>query len=533
MKRFSCSIKSRLTGVLLGFVFLFSLVSLSGCAAGGERKNDSGGSSNKSSEGKSGSNSSGVINAGSDSNTNSSTGGADDVFISRNSVFFYDGTDAFLVGLAGKEIYTVPKEDKESFSATVSLYGDKAIIHESYGKCYYFDGNAPVLIEEEASDPVISPDGSSCAYGKYDEEGAFHLYRYSNGVSQPVTFDENKHCDCFLLSFDGKYVGYSVIDEDGKNHSYLWDNDIIDLGTDCYILAVSANADFIYYSTDNLGERDFYIQSGLNSDQKVLVDHCGYSREPAMYFNYDGTEMLIDAYSTSDKVYIKGEPCASFFGFPFFLDQTIVIDNSNFSADITITNVRTLSNVIASIFDSPYISFYFIGEDGKLEAFAEDVYYAGARIVNGNHEIICRVEDRIVKYTEKKGKVQQETLISQNANDLFVAQDGSRFFYLDEGGALYYVEGSKKPVLAAEAGDESSYGVYVLGGRVFDNRYLYYSVNGEMFVTDGSKAEKLGGLFENLKELHIGSCFVWIITELDNEEHVFVSRDGVSFMQME
>lgn len=537
MERDNHSRNEKWTGIMLGILVLTMILLLNGCSSGGAKKNDSGGSSNDSSDGKKGNNSTSSIKAGSNSNKNSSNSGANDVLISRNTVFFYDGTNAFFVGLAGKEIDTVSKEEGESYRAKVSLYGDKAVIYDVFGKLYYYDGNTPVLIDDDVSDVIISPDGSTCVYEKYDEESNFYLYWYSNGVCKLVTYEDvsNHYCDHFLLSFDGKYVGYSVIDDDGSHHSYLCDSDnnVIDLGKEYYILAVSTNADYLYYSTDALGERDFYIQCGLQSDKRVLVDHCGDHNAPNMYFNYDGTEMLIDAYSTSDKVYVKGEPGASVAGTPFFLDQTIVLGNGNFSSGITLTNVKTFMNVITAIYDSPYISYYFIGNDGILETFADNVYYSGSKIVSGNHEIICRVEDRIVKFTEKKGKVQQETLVSQNADSLFVAEDGSRFFYRDESGALYFVEGSKKTKLAAETSDEWSYPIRIPNGRVFDNKYLYYGINDDYYVTDGSKTDKLGGVFGDLKELHVDNCYVWMITEYDRVEHVFASSDGLNFTQLE
>ncbi len=525
MNRFTCRLKKQLAGILIGIILLSALVPLSGCSTGDGKKS--------SSNGDKGSSSTGNVRIDTGAGKNS---GANDVLISRNLIFFYDGTDAFFVGMAGKELYTVPKEDGETFRVKVSLYGDKAIVCESYGKCYYFDGNAPVLIGEEVTDAIISPDGSSCAYSTYDEECNYYLYRYSNGASQLVLYEDvdNHYCDQVLLSFDGKYVGYSIID-DGSEHSYLWENDnsVIDLGRNYYILAVSTDADYLYYSTDALGERDFYIQCGVNSDKKVQVDHCGYNSDPNMYFNYDGTEMLIDAYSMPDKVYVKGEPYAKSIWSPYFLDQTIKLGNANFSAGIIMTNVKTLKNVITSSFYSPNISFIFISEDGEPEDFVKDAYRAGVRIFNGNREIICRMEDRIVKFTEKKGKVQQETLVSQNVNDLFVAEDGSRFFYREDSGALYYVEGSKKAKQIAETCDEWSYPISTPNDQVFDNKYLYFSIDGEMCVTDGSKTEKIDGVFGSLKELDVYSYFVLIITELDRVEHAFVSSDGLSFTQLE
>ena len=314
---------------------------------------------------------------------------------------------------------------------------------------------------------------------------------------------------------------------------YLWDHGVIDLGTEKYLLAVSTDAKYIYYSTDALGERDFCIQLGPTSDTVIEFAHYGYDNAPDLVFNYDGSEVILDRLYGWDELYIKGEKSARMSGTTFFPNTAIWRSNGSPSASVFSANVKTYANGLYYIYDSPLISFYFIGNNGIIEDFAIDVYKSGATPVKGNSEIICRVDDRIIRYIEKGGKVSEETLVSQNATDLSVAEDGSRFYYQDNNHALYLVEGKKKAKLVAEAVDEWPYGFRLFGNKVFNNKYVYYLSNGNLYCADGDQTQKIDVLNGTLKELHLESSFVWIITTLDRRDCVYYSSDGLNFRQLE
>jgi sugar lactone lactonase YvrE len=371
---------------------------------------------------------------------------------------------------------------------------------------------------------VISDDGSHIAYVAAVDDYIGDLYLYDVSAQSPVKLASNVlAADNYIcISPDGKSVGYigdyeffmdsyvNVPSDEFIGYVYV-DGEIMELGEQCYPVALSNNADFLYYFEVNDAGTDLYVKYG-GTKEKLSSD------ELILFFNQDMSELLFDG-----EVVCLWSPDSGVVDISD--DYTTMLSSSRYSyskracVDFTLMftlPLSTFKNEMAWTSDGSDGILYVIGSEYEMIKIAEgnNPYISGSKIIYTDAYGNCYRMDDIKKDAEGR-------LIFENADEVYAASS-LEDIYCQKGGGLYHVTLSGEANLITDG---------ISAAALSPHDLLYFLTGeGELFCVDGDAApvriaEQASGLdsYEN---------GVYYTVDTDEGLDVYINTSGDTFVKI-
>lgn len=247
----------------------------------------------------------------------------------------------------------------------------------------YFNGEEILTLADKVAVAVMSADGNTIAYITVTDEdnNISQLRIYADG--EETVIDTGTIVMC-AVSPDGSAVGYTTEDEDGNYRTYYWNgtDDIHEIGKYRPIIAISNGGEYVYYAQldENGWTESYYVQHGDDGASKVKM--ADTFSEDAIYFNYDGSELL---FSDGENTYIfaKGQKRFDVSNgglFPQFPESVIQCRSDHIGGGIITYSAASFAN-----------HYFFLGDKYDPDFVYMDQDYNAATILKHGHEGIIYI----------------------------------------------------------------------------------------------------------------------------------------------
>ena len=391
---------------------------------------------------------------------------------------------------------------------------------------YYYNGRNAVRIANgvNASEAVLSFDGKTVVYtlpcDDKSSTGGSDIYIYSGGKSKKVA------SDVYLtaVSPDGKTVAYDK-DLDPETNSFkgcYYDGKERVLGTNKQVFAISNGGRYVYLRRINSSDTVCYVQKGtkeqsrykLGNDLTVGTDISSPTR---CYFSYDMSKLL----------YIGND------------GGTYLTENGKEPLKISSETLRPIlpKNVFSGVGGS-VIGVKSFGEKFFYNAESREALY-----LNSKNETATVLTDQAINpfladdgktliYFEESGSIKKKDGTKTNSEPVtlvetdtdctsgFIASgDGKAICYQDTSdGGWYFKKGTSKPKLLT---DETITKAGFMGNTV------YYTSDGMLYASSSGKSKRAGKFADDVTLYGISDSLITVYTS--DEGRYYLSTNGRSF----
>jgi len=370
-----------------------------------------------------------------------------------------------------------------------------------------------------AKGATLSSSGDVAYVKEYESsDDNAELWLYADGEKTLIT--ENLAINApggynYVISPDGKALAY-VANDNGTYRGFVWKGESHELGKDIYPLAVSNNAEYIYYVEGD----SFYVQTGIEGVSKEnLGEHIS-----RFYGNKDLTEII---YYSEAEAYISinggiGE------SFSIYEDIGRFVFPKNCVPRIYLRGgyVNGVSSFANTFYMNTNRSIIHIGSDYETNVIEENL------VDTINNEDVYLADDGKTLTYLKNGTVYQldgfdsefkpTELVYNGVKSFIPKNDGSAIYFVTENDDIFYQKGTEEPVLISDDYSDDNY--YAL----FKGDTLYYTIGNKLYVSTGSKGELVKGLNidDHIVSLHGGMFYV---RGLIDRDIYYRSYDGEDF----
>ncbi|MDR1687870.1 MAG: zinc ribbon domain-containing protein [Clostridiales bacterium] len=474
----------------------------------------------------------------------------------KSGAFITQLKERVAISNVGEEVIYI---DGSLISKAYNLYSNKAafLISERTDIYYnkstlYFVDNELQIIDEEVEKCWISASGNAIAYlKKYDpSNNSAELWFYSNGIRSFITSDFCNNEVCFI-SPNGSTICYTTYD--GEDYcGFVWDGQEYELGAECWPIAVSDGAKYIYYYQNyyqNQFKRILYVQEGENFDDR---EEIGEFYKGEFTFNRDLSQVIV---ATGEEVYISrnGGSKEPLYGWVF----SLIVPNGTarqnyFEGDnsIQLYSVSSFANCLYyenSVFENrtnnpTQFIFEIISINSMYEANSIADYVtsnfnvnssnvlsaAGSFYLADNAKTLTYIRlGSIFKANEIFENTEPEVIVSEGVRCFVAVDDGSAVFFVDNENKLNYQKGKQKPVIVSDTINyEPKEGLI---NNIFNGNTIYYESDGSLYFSNGGSGKYVSGIEGEVISLSVSLDRIIVKVKNNGDIYQYYSEDGENF----
>ena len=431
-----------------------------------------------------------------------------DAYATKASYYMLEveaGSDEYALVLDGKIVL----EGLEDAAMGPQSMDGSVATYSSDDELFVIRGKKTLSITDEYYTYAISEDGAYIAVIDYDY--VLTVYNTKNGDSVEIAED----VDSFVMSPNGKTIAYCV--DDGievTGHVYKG-KESIELGEDLLPLSVDNSAKYIYcYDTDNYS---LCVVDTKGNSTKIANDlHTNYDY---IYLNKDHTQIIFRAdgkwYASvkgGDKIKLTSDSDFDIL-IPTNGARCVRINDSIITFTMPVADMR---NSFVHLDDD----VSYLNKKWELEKVAKDVEYAQVS-ADGKTLVWLRDNDKLFKASV--GKLDDPIELGSGVDAFMATADGSAVYFINDDDELMYAKGKKEAERIADDAED----LFVTDDGIClflcDDSTLFLSKNG------GKKVK----ITDELYDLGYTAGMVIIFTDYDDGEYnISVCTGGTKFKEL-
>lgn len=412
-------------------------------------------------------------------------------------------------------------------NSSLSLDGTTAAVLISDIDTYRFGGEGTSLylvtdnvrfIADDVYYMLLSADGNAVIHLKdYDSETrTVELWLYSNGDNRRIARNMSVNHD-FAISPDGSAIAF-VTYQRGRYTGVIWrGEEIFEFGRDSSPVAVSNNAEYIYFFRNDI----LFVQKGIDSDHRERlgedISHLHFNRDLSqVVFSSDGRTFI----SSGGNV---REPLSGRLNYILTPDGTGAHSRWSFVTGI-IKTIYGISNFTETFYVNMDGSVIFINRDFETSTIVRnldigfDVFLAddGRTITYLRRGSIFRVDGTANNATS-------EEIVTRDVERFVATADGRAVFFINDMNDVYFQRGMESPVrVSSNISDLWNFGL-------FNGDTVFFLSDGDVYYSSGERATLIRGIDGRATNVFASRPAVRIITSERDTELTFFSKDGIRF----